>query len=513
MTANVPFAILFATLQRYIVQTEIIGFILSYVLIIAVILVATILRRITGLSPQQTRKVVHLGVSTWWFLAMYFFDTPFWPALGAISFIILNFISHRYSLIKAMDDLTDHDNYGTVYFPVTLLILSFLCFDGPLPEYAGAVAIIALGFGDGLAAMTGIAFGKVPLPFGKSSKTTEGSLAMLMATFTGISLLLYFHGFGPMSLAIAISLASIAALIEAYTPFGLDNLTVPLGVLGLFAYMQTHPNAVLLSFLTALGSNILLGLLAWWRGSVDRSGFLAGVTAGTLIFFFGGIGAWILLGAFFVSSSILSKIGSQGKDSLINLHEKGSTRDYIQVAANSLPALLMIWIYYGTGDPIWFVAFAAAMAASNADTWASELGVLSSRAPVSILTLKPVEKGTSGGVSSMGFLASLAGGLFIAFFAYPVILHIHPAVDATTFIGIITLAGFSGSLADSLLGATIQAQYYCTVTERLTEKPFSNGQETRLVRGFRVINNDMVNLLASFSASLSAIALLSIIIL
>ena len=53
-------------------------------------------------------------------------------------------------------------------------------------------------------------------------------------------------------------------------------------------------------------------------------------------------------------------------------------------------------------------AFAGAIAAASADTWATEIGTLSPANPVSIATLRPVQTGMSGGVSILGIAASAA---------------------------------------------------------------------------------------------------------
>jgi len=58
-------------------------------------------------------------------------------------------------------------------------------------------------------------------------------------------------------------------------------------------------------------------------------------------------------------------------------------------------------------------AYYAGFACCNADTWASEVGVLSQEDPILITTMKTVPKGTNGGISKLGCIMSFLGGALI----------------------------------------------------------------------------------------------------
>ncbi len=208
---------------------------------------------------------------------------------------------------------------------------------------------------------------------------------------------------------------------------------------------------------------IIVAALAFRAGALSRSGAIAAAVSGGLIFGLGGLPWAVLLMTFFISSSLLSRLFTRQKNALSEKFSKGSRRDAGQVLANGgLGALLAVMhsLFPSESWP-WF-AFIGAMAAVNADTWATELGVLNPTPPRLIRNWKPVERGTSGGISLMGSLAAFAGaflvGLIAALFSPsdPIILVITAAV----------LGGLIGAFFDSLLGATIQSIYWCPSCRR-----------------------------------------------
>jgi uncharacterized protein (TIGR00297 family) len=255
---------------------------------------------------------------------------------------------------------------------------------------------------------------------------------------------------------------------------------------------------------------------AIWRGSVDPGGAIVGAVLGTLIFAVGSPFFWLILMAFFLSSTALGRVRAAEKEYLKTIHQKGNRRDLFQVLANGGMGLLMALLFGFTHDPAWAVGFAVSFASSNADTWASELGVLSRREPVSLLHLRPVTRGISGGVSLAGCAASLAGAAFIAliFATENLALRVVPG----SFIRIalfVTAGGFLGSLVDSLLGGTLQVQYVPADLDKAphpgtpllqTERAFTDaGAPNRLVRGLAFVNNDVVNFASCASVTLVAV--------
>jgi uncharacterized protein (TIGR00297 family) len=239
---------------------------------------------------------------------------------------------------------------------------------------------------------------------------------------------------------------------------------------------------------------IVIAYLAYRAHSLNKSGARAATLIGTIIF---GLGGWpwtILLLVFFVTSSGLSRSFQNRKQGLNEKFSKGHERDAGQVLGNGGLAALFAGLHaiYPASIIPW-IGFAASLAAVNADTWATELGVLNPTPPRMITDLrKSVEKGTSGGISLWGMAASLLGASLIALLA--VLLSPTGTLNASQWL-LITFAGLAGSLLDSLLGATVQAMYYCPKDKKETEKhPFHTcGTPTIHIRGWNWLNNDWVN--------------------
>lgn len=258
------------------------------------------------------------------------------------------------------------------------------------------------------------------------------------------------------------------------------------------------------NIVTALLISVAITALALWRGSLSRSGAVGALLVGTLTF---GLGGWVwgvLLGIFFVSSSLLSRFREADKKEAAEKFDKGHTRDIGQALANGgLGAALAIFSVVNPGG-LWFPFFIGVMATVTADTWATELGTLSKRPPRLITTGKVVAVGSSGGISALGTMVSLVGGAVIGGSAGILDAQL-PLLPALLLGGI---GGLAGSLFDSLLGATVQQIYYCDVCQKDTERKIHKcGHATRPWRGWAWLNNDLVNLLASIAGGLVAVGL------
>jgi uncharacterized protein (TIGR00297 family) len=262
----------------------------------------------------------------------------------------------------------------------------------------------------------------------------------------------------------------------------------------------------LLQLLVGIFLGLLISLAAWRVGALSTSGAAAAAITGALIFGLGGVSWAVLLLLFFVSSTAFSRAFKRRKNPLIEKFSKGSRRDWAQVLANGGLGAGLVVVQVLVPTQIWpWVAFAGAMAAVNADTWATELGVLNSKAPRLITNWRPVEKGTSGGISLLGSLAAFAGGSLVAFGAAVFSIQAEAMVILGLFISV-AAAGFTGALVDSYLGATLQGIFWCADCKKETERyPLHTcGSITTCRRGFTWLNNDWVNFACSASGAASA---------
>ena len=232
--------------------------------------------------------------------------------------------------------------------------------------------------------------------------------------------------------------------------------------------------------------------------SLSRGGAIAATILGTLAVTAGWTWGAILI-LYFASSTALSHFGRARKElQTSTIVAKGGERDAVQVLANGAmfggAALAFIlhphvrWIALGAGS----------LAASTADTWATEIGTLSRSDPRSILTGRRVPVGTSGGVSMPGTLAMVAGAMFIG----AIMIAFGWTLEVVNWV---IIGGIAGGVLDSLLGATLQARRWCDTCNRETERDTHDcGAETRALRGFGWMDNDIVNFLSAAAGGLAA---------
>jgi uncharacterized protein (TIGR00297 family) len=242
--------------------------------------------------------------------------------------------------------------------------------------------------------------------------------------------------------------------------------------------------------LSALGA-IILAVLARKMRALSFSGAVAATLVGFLHAGFAKeIGIASLL-AFFATSTLLSRLGKKKKATL--QFEKGGERDALQVLANGGVAALCALISFWYAPALY--GMLGALAAANADTWATEIGSLLGGKPRRITNFEPALPGESGAISLVGTLAAFGGALLLGSVAFA----FGHSGEALWYI---TAGGFLGALCDSLLGATLQVQYEDPLTAKRIEQPLG-----RRVQGISGFGNDVVNTLATLVGAITTFLL------
>jgi len=250
-----------------------------------------------------------------------------------------------------------------------------------------------------------------------------------------------------------------------------------------------------------------IAVLAVRHKALTKRGAIAAAIMGMGYTTLGGL-VWMgTLLAFFSTSTLLSKWKRKQhrKAAAESLYEKTGARDADQVWANGGIGLALCFGNAIMPHEGWLYAFIGVMAAVNGDTWATELGSLSRKPPVSIRTGKPVPPGTSGGITSVGSGAAAAGSLLIGLAVVSFLLigtalqDNGVAFDIPT-VGLLVAAffgGVAGTFFDSLLGAYVQVMFRCTVCGCETERSVHCHTPSKPLRGWYRVDNDAVNIASS----------------
>ncbi|MDP4199445.1 MAG: DUF92 domain-containing protein [Bacteroidota bacterium] len=257
-------------------------------------------------------------------------------------------------------------------------------------------------------------------------------------------------------------------------------------------------------------ANLLLGFClagsisfgAWRFRALDRSGAIAALLMGTIVFGFGGLAPSVALITFFLTGSIFSALPGGIR---MPTGDETSGRSWKQVTANGLIPVLAIltsWTIPAIAHPATIIALGG-IAAGTADSWATELGTRYGGPARDILTHRPSPPGASGGISVRGIGASLIGAFVIAFVGLFSVGHAQ-AWDILA----VTVGGFLGAVGDSIIGSLIQARYLCPVCNSSVETPIHCTSHTLLVAGNTFVTNNVVNFAATTIGAIFSIVIL-----
>jgi phytol kinase len=201
-----------------------IGLLISLTYLGVIILIAT---RIAHWPHEMSRTFAHILVANWWLIASLVIQS-YWAAMVApVFFVVFNALNSVFNWIPAINSKNRYKNLGTVYYALSVTALTHLTFMDPQLRIAGGLGILAMGYGDGLAAVIGQFFGKHTYSIFRGHKSVEGTLTMLISVIA-VSALYLLWQVGVIDWPVVVFIAAIATGIEAISPYGLDNLFVPL---------------------------------------------------------------------------------------------------------------------------------------------------------------------------------------------------------------------------------------------------------------------------------------------
>jgi phytol kinase len=207
-------------------QSDIVGVAAVYIYVAALIIFTE--KVISKKYPVQSRKFLHIMTGNIAFILPLFQTREIMAFLAAGPFILFTFLMSPYSPIKSMRGKTSEAGHGLglVYYAITWTILAYVFFDH---REIIAMAILAMSYGDGLASLIGIKYGKRKYTVFKDTKSYVGSLAMFLCTFLllVIAVVFYTEPLTTRSVAYMLCMAGVATVVEGITPLGLDNLSVP----------------------------------------------------------------------------------------------------------------------------------------------------------------------------------------------------------------------------------------------------------------------------------------------
>ncbi len=246
----------------------------------------------------------------------------------------------------------------------------------------------------------------------------------------------------------------------------------------------------------ALILSSVISIISYKIKYLTKSGSAAMFVLAFLIFGFGGWKFTLPIVSFFISSSYLTKLNGNKNKPIDTFNSNQGQRNYKQVLANGSLAALVVLLNKFYDNELLYVVYVSIIASACADTWATEIGTYNKAKTINIVTFKTAEPGISGGISFPGTMAAFAAVFFI--FVSSVFFINNNLIKSFV---IIFASSILGSFADSVMGAVIQSKYLCRNCGRTVETRSHCNKPAEYVSGIKLIDNNWVNFLSSFTAA------------
>ncbi len=200
---------------------------IAFAYVFAMLGIADGLRRWRGYSVEFTRKFIHIAVGMWAFGTVLLFEHRTFAIIPPLAFVAINALSYWRGMFKAMET-GEKGQLGTIYFPISFAVLIWLLWERP---HLLVASLMPMTWGDALAAVVGQRIGQRRYTVAGSTRSLEGSVVLFLISWAATLVPLVLLAPEPLDPAATAGAAAVTALgavvVEAISPWGIDNLTVP----------------------------------------------------------------------------------------------------------------------------------------------------------------------------------------------------------------------------------------------------------------------------------------------
>lgn len=431
---------------------------------------------------EISRNIIHICAGMGWMLYKILFPASVHPIIISFTFVLLTVITHKLKI--SFIERTD-GSYGTVYYTISMLIMSALGYGNPVLFDIFGLAIVCLGCGDASANIIGSRYGKKII---YKNKSIQGTVACFCSSLLAMIVLTF-------SFKIEISLVSIGilAVLCAITELfagEYDNILIPLVVYVISCILIYHGFNI--RFWGSIGIAAIMFIFAFRLKLLNISASYIFFGMMFVLCYLGGWRSMLTFFSIFLVIIVIEKyLDNMTNEIFFSINKEHGVRNERQLVANCFVAIVSVTLYGVTNNQIFVVAFVATIAETIGDSVASAVGVLSKEDPIDICTLKRTQRGISGGISVIGTVASL----LVCVYSGLVYLGIYQK-NIYGFV-VIIISSFSGILLDSILGSRVQIQYKCKVCDKLTEKEEHCQKPTEHIKGYSFFDNSRINFLCN----------------
>jgi uncharacterized protein (TIGR00297 family) len=325
--------------------------------------------------------------------------------------------------------------FDTKYLTYTICVLAALYGIGLLPFFVFATTLAMLVLGE--------------LVFQNGADDLNTYLYYIISTaWAGVLVMAYLHEMAILTIIFGI----IAAVLLKVILLKYEDSLVIEGVgiaMTMLLIQELNYQADLQMVVAAVIVAFTFAYFAYHSKTADLSGLFSIALVGIVLLVFSTPRWLLVMIVFFILGSVATKYKYEYKKRIGVEQGQSGARGYKNVFANGIAATAAAVLFGVFQQPVFVVMYVGCVATAAADTLASEIGVTGGT-PRLITTLKPVPIGTNGGVTLVGELVALLGGIVVS--AVALLLGIITLPMAV----ICALAGFIGTNIDSLVGATLE---------------------------------------------------------